>query len=433
LQNQKDNLLKEINQVDSSFKFTQQVEPISYRDIQALINEHTAIIEWYSMGDRFCTFIITSHSSYPKVLQFSDKDIKLLRKRTISYLRLRYRKYSGWWRNQLEVRLENIAEILHINEIISHIPKECDQLILIPHQGMHILPLHALPLGKKEQTGKQITQNYLLDKFPRGVRYAPSCQLLQLSKNRQRSQFNHFFAIQNPTDNLPYTDLEVEMSRTFFSSTQVLAKEEATESALKLNQELPLAHCIHFSCHGKFNLHSPLESSLLLAKDEQPEDGRLTLAEIFGLTLNQCRLVTLSACETGLAGLNDISDEYISLPSGFLYAGSLSVVSSLWTVSDLSTAFLMIKFYKNLSQFPQLEEGRVAIALNQSQKWLRNLTSNEFEKLLDKYHSQIEQIFAQLPKSKSRIFKASLKQARKRQPYPFANPYYWAAFTAIGI
>ncbi|MEQ8998559.1 MAG: CHAT domain-containing protein [Coleofasciculus sp. B1-GNL1-01] len=240
-------------------------------------------------------------------------------------------------------------------------------------------------------------------------------------------------AIQNPTDNLPYTDLEVEMSRTFFSSTQVLAKEEATESALKLNQELPLAHCIHFSCHGKFNLHSPLESSLILAKDEQPEDGRLTLAEIFGLTLNQCRLVTLSACETGLTGLNDISDEYISLPSGFLYAGSPSVVSSLWKVQDFSTAFLMIKFYENLSKLPKLEEGTIAIALNQAQKWLRTLTSNEFEKLLDKYHSQIEQIFAQLPKSKSRIFKASLKQARKRQPYPFANPYYWAAFTAIGI
>jgi len=432
-QKQQDNLLKEINQVDPSFKFTQQVEPISFSDIQALIDERTAIIEWYLMGDRFFTFIITRHSPYPKVWQFSAKDMKALRKRTIAYLRLYYRKGSNWWRNQLEERLRNLAEILHIDEILSHIPAECNQLILIPHQGMHILPLHALPLGKKEQTGKQTTQNYLLDKFPRGVRYAPSCQLLQLSQNRQRPHFNYLFAIQNPTDDLPYTNLEVEIIRTFFPSAQVLAKQEATEAALKVNQELPLANCNHFSCHGKFNLKSPLESALILAKDEQPEDGLLTLAEIFELTLNQCRIVTLSACETGLTGLNDISDEYISLPSGFLYAGSPSVISSLWRVQDFSTTFLMIRFYENLSQFPRLQEGTVAIALNQAQQWLRNLSTEEFEKLINKYKPQIEQIFSQLPERKYRIFQASLKQVCKRQPYPFANPYYWAAFTATGI
>jgi len=433
LQKQQDNLLKEINQVDPSFKFTQQVEPISFSDIQALIDERTAIIQWYLMGDRFFTFIITHHSPYPKVWQFSAKDMKALRKKTIAYLRLYYRKGSNWWRNQLEERLRNLAEILHIDEILSHIPTECNQLILIPHQGMHILPLHALPLGKKEQTGKQTTQNYLLDKFPRGVRYAPSCQLLQLSQNRQRPHFNYLFAIQNPTDDLPYTNLEVEIIRTFFPSAQVLAKQEATEAALKVNQELPLANCNHFSCHGKFNLKSPLESALILAKDEQPEDGLLTLAEIFELTLNQCRIVTLSACETGLTGLNDISDEYISLPSGFLYAGSPSVISSLWRVQDFSTTFLMIRFYENLSQFPRLQEGTVAIALNQAQQWLRNLSTEEFEKLINKYKPQIEQIFSQLPERKYRIFQASLKQVCKRQPYPFANPYYWAAFTATGI
>jgi CHAT domain-containing protein len=427
-QKQQDNLLKEINQVDPSLIFTQQVEPISFSDIQALIDERTAIIEWYLMGDRFFTFIITRQSPYPKVWQFSAKDMKALRKRTIAYLRLYYRKGSNWWRNQLEERLRNLAEILHIDEILSHIPAECNQLILIPHQGMHILPLHALPLGKGGQQERQTTQNCLLDKFPRGVRYAPSCQLLQLSQNQQRPDFRHLFAIQNPTDNLLYTNLEVETIRSSFSSAQVLVKQAATKVDLNDNQYLRIAHCGHFSCHGSFNLASPLESALILANEE-----RLTLAEIFGLTLNQCRLVTLSACETGMTGLNDISDEYISLPSGFLYAGSPSVVSSLWEVSDLSTAFLMIKFYENFSQCPQQEAGAVAVALNQSQKWLRNLTTEEFEKLLDKYKPQIERIFAQLEEDDQIIAEECLLQARNRKPHPFANPYYWAAFTATGL
>ncbi len=427
LQKQQDNLLKEINQVDPSFKFTQQVEPVSFSDIQALIDEHTTIIEWYLMGDRFFTFIITRHSPYPKVLQFSAQDIKLLRKRTIAYLRLYYRKGSNWWRNQLEERLRNLAEILDIDEILSHIRAECNQLILIPHQGMHILPLHALPLGKGGKEGGQTTQNCLLDKFPRGVRYAPSCQLLQLSQNQQRPDFLHLFAVQNPTDNLLYTNLEVETIRSSFSCAQVLVKQQATKVDLSNNQYLPIAHCSHFSCHGSFNLASPLESALILANEE-----RLTLAEIFGLTLNQCRLVTLSACETGLTDPTSISDEYIGLPSGFLYAGTATVVSSLWTVSDISTAFLMLKFYENF-QSSQKQAGDVAVALNQAQKWLRNLTIEEGKKFLEKIKPQIEEIFKGKPRSAKAFLTGCYKRINNSGPHPFANPFDWAAFTATGF
>jgi CHAT domain-containing protein len=44
------------------------------------------------------------------------------------------------------------------------------------------------------------------------------------------------------------------------------------------------------------------------------------LGEIFGLSLNQCCLVILSACETVMIDTKSLSDEYIGLPSGFLYA-----------------------------------------------------------------------------------------------------------------
>ncbi|MFM6271784.1 MAG: CHAT domain-containing protein, partial [Dolichospermum sp.] len=93
---------------------------------------------------------------------------------------------------------------------------------------------------------------------------------------------------------------------------------------------------------------------------------------MFELRLNKCRLITLSACETGLIDLNSISDEYIGLPSGFLFAGSPSVVSSLWTVDDLSTSFLMIKLYEIL--FDENQQVSVPVALKQAQNWLQNLT-----------------------------------------------------------
>ncbi|MGB7442658.1 MAG: hypothetical protein WA919_16465 [Coleofasciculaceae cyanobacterium] len=53
----------------------------------------------------------------------------------------------------------------------------------------------------------------LLDKFLDGVRYAPSCQLLQLSQKRcteplQTAPSKHLFAIQNPTEDLTFANIE---------------------------------------------------------------------------------------------------------------------------------------------------------------------------------------------------------------------------------
>ncbi|WP_202895849.1 CHAT domain-containing protein [Iningainema tapete] len=56
--------------------------------------------------------------------------------------------------------------------------------------------------------------------------------------------------------------------------------------------------------------------------------------------------------------------------SGFLAAGATTVVSSLWKVSDISTTFLMIKFYENLRQISPQEPGAVAVALKVAQKWI---------------------------------------------------------------
>jgi len=452
LKQQQDDLLEEINELDSNFRFTQQVEPISFSEIQTLIDEDTAIIEWYITGSRILTFIITRQNQQPQVRQSSSEDREALIYLTFNeYLDSYYNKKDEW-ETKLDERLRQLAQILHIEEVLAELPPECQQLILIPHRFLHLFPLHALPIEKNQKLdvgdvgekhlGDNLSErsklcnpnaspsgglNYLLDLFPKGVRYAPSCQLLQLSQNQQRPDFNKLFAIQNPTGDLYYTDLEVKNILPLFPSSQVLAKQDATETAVKTNQEILDYHCHHFSCHGQFNLGSPLESALILAKDQSSEDGRLTLAEIFGLSLNQCRLVTLSACETGITPIagrtyNYQSDEYISLPSGFLYAGSPSVVSDLWTVNDFATAFLMVKFYQNLCQLPTRETGTVAVALNQAQIWLRDVIKEELQEWTKN--------LSLTPTQKLALFNWFRKMNPKEQP--FQSPYYWAAFCAIG-
>ncbi|MFN6482819.1 MULTISPECIES: CHAT domain-containing tetratricopeptide repeat protein [unclassified Nostoc] len=413
----------------------------NFDSFQATLNEHTAIIEWYILNDNILTFIVIKQGEVT-VWQSQPEDLQALVNWINQYLQ-NYYEQKDQWLNSLGEALKELASILHIDEILTQIPKHCDKLILIPHRFLHLFPLHAIPINQNSENS-----SYLLDLFAGGVSYAPSCQLLQQVQQRQRPDFQSLFAIQNPTEDLNYTNLEVQVIQRYFNTSNVLKKTAATLTAIN-NTDLNTYHCAHFSCHGYFNLINPGNSALILANApvadtlSQPNTERylnlrtgethdldkcLTLDKIFSLKLQKCRLVTLSACETGLIDYKNTSDEYIGLPSGFLLAGSKAVVSSLWTVSDLSTAFLMMKFYENLQTITS-----VSIALNQAQQWLRNLTTEEFEALLVKYHPQIEEIFAQLPEEKRPLARAILKRTCKQKPHPFAAPFYWAGFTATGL
>jgi len=416
---------------DPLFSLTQKVEPIPFTEIQALTDAETCLLQWYITGEKILAFVVSAEGEV-KVWQSSEDDVKQLFDTINNYLQLYYsenRKQE--WRNQLSNLLQTFADILHINDILALIPDTCQRLIIIPHWFLHILPLHALPVDPPQPSlkrGESATGgSELQDLFPKGVQYAPSCQILQkISQTFHHSDFNKLFAIQNPTKDLSYTDLEVNILSTFFTEPQVIAQDNATKNAVLPHLKSSDNHCYHFSCHGSFNPDNPLESALLLANKEP-----LTLGEIFELRLNKCRLITLSACETGLIDLNSISDEYIGLPSGFLFAGSPSVVSSLWTVNDLSTSFLMIKLYEIL--FDENQQVSVPVALKQAQNWLQNLTIEELDKFLEQYQPQMDKHLALLQPEQRPLYKESLKQIKQRKPHPFISPYYWAGFIATGI
>jgi len=419
--------------------------PVGYgfklKEFQATLDEHTAVIQWYITNTSIETFIITRDSQQRVNISNRDDNLDALINWGDEYLDA-YRGNKTEWKDNLASRLNRLAEILHIEEVeevIKSLPKSCSRLILIPHRYLHLFPLHALPLADRE---------FLGDKFSQGVSYTPSCQLLQQLQKRSRPNFESLFAVQNPTEDLVYTDLEVQVIKSYFQSTNVLKKSQATLPAIN-NANLNAFDCAHFSCHGYFNLENPRKSALILAnspvatasnqlnKERYLEvragethdlDKCLTLDNIFSLKLEKCRLVTLYACETGLVDFSENSDEYIGLPSGFIVAGSQSVVSSLWTVSDLSTAFLMMKFYENLPN-----NLSVVIALTEAQKWLRNLTKEEFETILQKYQPEIAETLAQMRPGQRILFQEYLTRIRQGKSLPFENPFYWAAFTAAGV
>ena len=413
----------EINQFDSKFSLTQNGESIGFKDIQSLTDDETCLLQWYITVEKILAFVVSNDGSI-NYWESSKNDLDIFLDNFKKYGMLYYSKNGKKeWINQLPNLLQTFADTLHINDIIALIPNTCKRLIIIPHYFLHILPIHAFPINENQ---------ILQDKYD--VQYAPSCQLLQITKQRQLNELTNLFAIQNPTKDLFYTDLEVTILSTFFTEPQVIAKDNATKNAVLPHLKSSDNHCYHFSCHGGFNPDNPLESALFLANKEP-----LTLGEIFELRLNKCRLVTLSACETGLIDLNSISDEYIGLPSGFLFAGSPSVVSSLWKVNDLQTSFLMIKFYEIL--FDENQQVSVPVALKQAQYWLQNLTVQEY---LNQLNSCQEIVKLMQQKLTTEEFKRLIDMIEDQQyrvkvkgfepNYKlFENPFYWAAFTAAGI
>src|SRR3970040_718169 len=66
------------------------------------------------------------------------------------------------------------------------------------------------------------------------------------------------------------------------------------------------------------------------------------------------RLVTLSACETALGAsyFTEVpaGDDFVGLTRAFLFAGSPSVLATLWEVDDRSTLPLMKSFYRQWGQ-----------------------------------------------------------------------------------
>ncbi|HEY1336418.1 MAG TPA: CHAT domain-containing protein, partial [Bryobacteraceae bacterium] len=145
---------------------------------------------------------------------------------------------------------------------------------------------------------------------------------------------------------------EARAIRALFPEARVLAGKDATETALKHVQSPSI---LHIASHGFFLPAAPgaraenplLRSGLALTGANQrtggEDDGIFTALEASGLNLWGTKLVTLSACDTGIGEVRSGEGVY-GLRRAFLLAGAESLVMSLWPVSDYITRQTMTAF-----------------------------------------------------------------------------------------
>ena len=116
-----------------------------------------------------------------------------------------------------------------------------------------------------------------------------------------------------------------------------------------MSQDFSRYLVLHFATHGILNSESPELSGVVLSlvtENGELQNGFLRLHDIYNLNLS-AQLVVLSACNTGV-GQEIKGEGLVSLVRGFMYAGSGSVIASLWKVDDEATGELMKQFYISL-------------------------------------------------------------------------------------
>jgi CHAT domain-containing protein len=185
---------------------------------------------------------------------------------------------------------------------------------------------------------------------------------MQFTRAKGQAGAPTFFALgnpdfQDPTLSLRYAEREARGIAALFPETALVTGKAATKAASR--DEIRRHSVLHFATHAEFDEADPLGSSLLLA-GTPGEESRLEVQEIFGLDLH-ASLVVLSACETALGKLTR-GDELTGLTRAFIYAGTPSVITTLWQVNDRAAFELMREFYRHL----KAGEGK-AEALRQAQ------------------------------------------------------------------
>ncbi|NEQ77341.1 MAG: CHAT domain-containing protein [Okeania sp. SIO2C9] len=351
------------------------------------------------------------------------------------------------WHQKMPSNLKEISQRLQLDKLVEKLTG-IEELIIIPHLYLHQIPFAALPLADNQ---------YLGDKFL--IRTQSSCQTLDFCTQRPpiSTETPAYGIVEDTQEDLPCSSFEAQKVAQIYNVATDKYLQGTTATVSTYKQLLQQVQGLLSSHHAKSRFDNSLESELILA------DGRITLSDLLSPAFRFPDLdeVFLSCCETNL-GTTEITDDTMTLNTGFLCAGARGVISSLWAVDDLATSLFSLFYHQKRKAGLNRPQ-----ALQKAQQDLRQLTGEEFER---EYYRELEQLLnekLQLASQKKAAAKQKLdgcaedapeyqqlqaeykKQVslEKRilrtrdirlkavceQEHPFEHPEYWSGFICAGL
>jgi CHAT domain-containing protein/TolA-binding protein len=310
-----------------------KVNPTTLDNIRALLEPGVALLSYYQLPERLLVWKIDHERA---TLLIRDMPAKVLAAKIATYRRMLQNL------EPLEKQSRELYELLVAKPLADS--GTLRAVGIIPHGSLHYLAFATLNDGR----------DYLIDR--QQLFYLPAASVLKYTLARRNPEHKlHILAIGNPdlgnsALDLPFAEREAGTLRWNYPDVTTLTRERATESWIR--EHIGEFGIIHIASHGEFDPVNPLFSAIRLARDAKA-DGKLQADEIFGLDI-KADLVVLSACQTGLGDIRS-GDDVVGMNRAFIFAGTHSLMSSLWRVSDVSTAIMMKQFYRNYMNYGKAE------------------------------------------------------------------------------
>lgn len=312
------------------------VSSFSVEQLRQTIGKDQTLVEYYYDGKDMYVFLLNSAGLTSKTLDGAGLD------QQVQTLRRALRRPDSEWQAPSRALYEMLWKPIESSLSTKNV-------IIVPHGALHYIPFAILQRGDGGLLIDQVVMSYL-----------PSASVLKFLRPKKAAGEERLLVfgnpdLGNPELDLKFAEIEARSVAGMSKSSQLLLRKDASKSNFR-NMELGFQR-FHFATHGNFSADDPLNSGIYLAKDAT-NDGVLTVGDLYAMHLD-ADLVTLSACETGLGKVSN-GDDVVGLVRGFMYAGSNSVVSSLWSVDDKATAELMEAFYLNMGTLSKEEALRQA-------------------------------------------------------------------------
>ncbi len=322
---------RQINSLGLPNSHRKQVGFLSLRSLQKKLGESQALVEFVEFEGEISAFVITGTKiRYLRDLTTSDEIGRLLDELHFQFGALRYGSVLlGRFLDDLKSRADECLKKLY-DRLLRPLELYLSgrRMVIVPVGILNYVPFHALHDGRE----------YAIQRFE--ISHAPSAAVWNSLQARSVKKIKNSLLVGHADEQIPFVENEIREIKTILPRPRTFVGDKATFSAFIENASK--FDLIHLACHGKFRAESPMFSSLHLA------DGWITVRDICAQKL-RARLVTLSACETGLSKIF-AGEEILGLARGFLTAGADTMVVSLWAVNDAAAGKLMRDLYKNLQR-----------------------------------------------------------------------------------
>ena len=335
-----------------------ETKPTDIAQLQKNIAPDTLVIQPVPLRDKVALFLVTREKLI--VIQSDTKRDEL--NKLVSEYRTQLADYKN--ANYL-VTGSKLYEIL-IRPIESQIAATSPKNIaIIATEQLRYIPFETLYDKKNNQV--------LLEKYPIYYLTRISTSSLATQKTKTDRATLKALALANPKPflfdtekkekvDLKGTEIEAETISKIFPGSEKYLGEKATLDTFKI--QAARFSILHLGTHGCFDLagcpNLGMQANTILFANNQ----QYNIADAALLGLKNTELITLSACQTAKEANAD-GQEISGLAYVLERAGARSVIASLWSAEDTTSAEIMTQFYQNLKNGMTKSEAMQKAKLSQ--------------------------------------------------------------------